>query len=87
MTTFPESANFWTEITYPNYGAIIDTRRFLIKLKPSIFMAHSKMKQLTRLFQVRDFVYDWSVDTLDTLNKTEIEPGMDEMNTMIHEIC
>ena len=75
VKTFPASSWLWSQITYPSYGAIIDSRRLLVKLRSNAAMLQSHDQLLIRLVQVRDLVYDSSVDLLDTLGQTAIEPG------------
>ena len=75
VPSFPSSSWRWSEVVYPSYGAIIDSRRLLIKLKSNAAMLHSPQQLLIRLTQVRDLVYDPAVDMLDTLGQTAIEPG------------
>lgn len=77
VPTFPAPSWLWSEITYPSFGALIDSRRLLLKLQSSaaLLLSGERVRVLVRLLQVRDLEYAATVDTLDTLGQTAIEPG------------
>jgi hypothetical protein len=68
----------WSEVSYPSYGAVIDSRRLLLKLQHNEAMQRNPVQQVfVRIKQVKDLLILTSTDTLDTQGlTTTIQPGM-----------
>jgi hypothetical protein len=68
----------WSEVSYPSYGAVIDSRRLLLKLQHNEAMQRNPVQKVfVRIKQIKDLLILTSTDTLDTQGlTTTIQPGM-----------
>ena len=68
----------WSEVSYPSYGAVIDSRRLLLNLQHNEAMQRNPVQKVfVRIKQVKDLLILTNTDTLDTQGlTTTIQPGM-----------